>query len=116
MLSKNILIGMLVSLFCLGLSGTVFSEDIGDPNSSIGDRATPMDMESDYIEFDYSPRESSSLASVPFMNMGSDVIEFDYSPRDHTQSATVLHPVNTESADIQFDYSPRPLNCGAPYC
>ena len=116
MLTKKILVGMLVSLFCLGLSGAVIAGNIDKPYASPSVGVTSMNMEDDSIEFDYSPTENSGIASVPLMNTDSDVIEFDYSPRDDTRRAAVLPLANTDSEDIQFDYSPRELDCGTPYC
>ena len=116
MIIKNILIGMLTVLFFLGLSGAVITGDVEKPYASLSNLITPMNMENNNIEFEYSPIESSSLASVPIMNTDSDVIDFDYSARDDTQSTAALPSVNTDSGDIQFDYSPRSTNCGTPYC
>jgi hypothetical protein len=116
MLIKNILIGMLASLFCLGLAGTVIAGDNEKPYASLGDKSAPMNMENDNIEFDYSPRERASLASVSLMNTDREDIEFDYSPREDSNNTAALSSMNTDSEDIQFDYSPRSVNCGTPYC
>jgi hypothetical protein len=116
MLIKNILIGILISLFFLGLSGAVIAGEVEKSHVPLSNQITPMNMENNNIEFESSLIKSKSLVSVPMMNTDSDAIEFDYSPREDTQSTAVLPSVNNDSEDIQFDYSPRLMNCGTPYC
>jgi hypothetical protein len=116
MLIKNILIGLIITLFFLGISGAVIAGGAEKSHAYLGDRITPMNMENNNIEFESSQINSNRLTSMPMMKTDSDAIDFDYSPREDTQSTAVLHSVNSDSEDIQFDYSPRPMNCGTPYC
>ena len=116
MLIKNILIGLLVFLFCIGLAGMGIAGDNEKPYASRGDNVSSMNTENHNIEFDYSPMMASGgLASVSHMKEESEVIEFDYSPRERSSLAS-SSSMNTDSEEIQFDYSPRPVNCGTPYC
>jgi hypothetical protein len=116
MLIKNILIGMLVSLFCLGLVGTVIAGGYGTPNVYLDDKDSSDTMEKDGIEFDYSPMTvSSGFASASSRNNDIEVIEFDYSPRKSNNLASGPS-MNKDSEDIEFDYTPRSVNCGTPYC
>ena len=116
MLIKNILIGMLIFLFFLGLSGAVIAGEVKKSYASFSDLITPMNLENNNIEFEYSPIQFNSLASMPLVNTNSNVIDFDYSPKDDAQSTAVLPSVNTNSENIRFDYSPRSINCGASHC
>ena len=116
MCTNNILIGILIFLFFLCLSGVILAGDADKPSASFSDLITPMNMENNHIEFESSPIETSPLVSVPMMNADREVIDFDDSPRDDTQRTVTLPSVNTDRGEVQFDYSPRPLNCGTPYC
>ena len=93
MLIKNILIGILFSLFCIGLGGTGIAGHNEKPYAYLGYKVSPMNTENDYIEFNFTPMTvSSGLASVSLINADSEVIEFDYSPRE--SSSTCFCPLD----------------------
>jgi len=116
MLIKNILIGMIIFLFFLGLSGAVIARDVEKPSASFSGLIIPMNMENNDIEFEYYPIKDSSFTSLPIMNTDSDVIDFDYSPKDDTQSTAISPYFNIDRGGIQFDYSPKTINCRATHC
>ena len=113
--TKNILIGGLVSLFCIGLISTGFAEDNEYNYASFGDKDSYNTMGQDGIESAYSPMTVSRGIASSSQNNDSKVIEFDYSPRENSNLASVPSTYKNNE-DIQFDYSPRPLNCGTHYC
>jgi len=117
MLTKKIIIlGMLVFLFFSGFSSAVIAGGYGTANVYLGDKDSTDIMGKDGIEFAYSPMTvSSGLASASSRNTDSEVIEFDYSPRKSSSIGSVLS-MKKDSEDIEFDYSPRPVKCGTSYC
>ena len=52
---------------------------------------------------------------LPAEQLLSEVIEFDYSPRKSSSIGSVLS-MKKDSEDIEFDYSPRPVKCWTSYC
>lgn len=115
MLIKNILIGILASLFCIGLVGTGFAENIENNYASFAEKNSSNTMGKDGIESAYSPMTVSRGLASSSQNTDSEVIEFDYSPRENRSLASVPS-TNKNYEDIQFDYSPRPLYCGTHHC
>ena len=113
---KKIILGMLVFLFFSGFSSAVIAGGYGPANGYLGDKDSIDIMGNDGIEFAYSPMTvSSDLASASSRNTNSEVIEFDYSPRKSSSIGSVLS-MKKDREDIEFDYSPRPVKCGISYC
>lgn len=113
--NENILIGIFVSLFCIGLVSTGFAKDHENNYTSFGDKDSFNTMSKDGIESAYSPMTASRGLSSSSQNIDSEFIEFNYSLRENSNLATVPW-TNKNNEDIQFDYSQRPLNCGTHHC
>ena len=115
-LAKVLLYSILISLFALTTPTTVIAGGYGTANVYLEDKGSVDIMGNDGIEFAYSPMTvSRGLASASSKNTNSEVIEFDYSPRERSSIGSVLS-MNKGSEDIEFDYSPRPVKCGTSYC
>jgi len=113
---KKVILGMLVFLFFSGFSSAVIAGGYGAAKVYIGDKDSIHIMGNDGIEFAYSPMTvSSDLASASSKNTISEVIEFDNSPRKSSSIGSVLS-MKKDSEDIEFDYSPRPVKCRTSYC
>ena len=114
--NKKVILGMLVFLFFSGFSSAVIAGGYGTANVYLGDEGSIDIMGNDGIEFAYSPMTvSSGLASASSRNTDSEVIEFDYSPRKSSSIGSVLS-MKKDSEDIEFDYSPRSVKCRTSHC
>ena len=112
MLTKNIFLSVLVSLFCLSLMGAANACTDGctldHSRMSLGQKASAMNTAMENIDFDYSPRtDSNVLVFASTMNSGGDDIDFDYSPRTNNNGLASASTMNSADENIDFDYSPR---------